>query len=68
MDAGNRGSFQAQSGAAAKASWPRLVFIALLLAAFCSLGLGLWAGSGNSQEQAGPGGHHRGRGPSIYHT
>ncbi len=51
MDAGNRGSFQAHSGAAAKASQPRLAFLALLLAAFCFLGLGLWTGSGNSQER-----------------
>src|SRR5208337_3681283 len=51
MDAGNRGSFQAHSGTAAKASWPRPVLRALLLAAFCSLGLGLWAGSGDSQER-----------------
>jgi len=51
VDAGNRGSFQAHSGAAAKASQPRLAFLALLLAAFCFLGLGLWTGSGNSQER-----------------
>jgi uncharacterized protein YfaS (alpha-2-macroglobulin family) len=51
MEAGKRGFFQALSEAAAKASRPRFAFMALLLAAFCSLGLGLWAGSGKSQER-----------------